>query len=45
MATYGTLKEFDLIRESWNNYIERFEFFFTANDIDDASKKKFMCTS
>ena len=40
MATYGKLKEFDSTRENWINYVERLELFFTANDIDDATKKK-----
>ena len=40
MATFGKLTEHDPEQEEWGSYIERLEFFFTANDIEDAEKKK-----
>ena len=41
MAThYGKLNEFNSSKETWNNYVERLEFFFAANDINDNDKKK-----
>ena len=39
-STIGTLSEFYASKESWNNYIERLQFFFLANDIDNVEKKK-----
>ena len=41
MATnYGRLNEYDSSKETWNNYVERLEYFFLANAIDDADKRK-----
>ena len=40
MATLGKLTEYDPEREEWGSYVERLEFFFTANDITDAEEKK-----
>ena len=40
MATLGKLTEYDPEQEEWGSYVERLEFFFTANDITDAEKKK-----
>ena len=39
-ATLGKVGEFNQLEDSWQNYIERLGFFFTANGIDDADKKK-----
>lgn len=36
----GSVKEFDSNKETWTNYVERLEFFYAANDIVDANKKK-----
>ena len=40
MATYGKIGEFDPATELWNNYIERVDQFFIANDVADATKKR-----
>ena len=40
MTTSGKLTEYDHEQEEWGSYIEHLEFFFTANDIRDAEKKK-----
>ena len=40
MATFGKLTEYDPEQEEWGSYIEHLEFFFTANDIEDAEKKE-----
>ena len=37
---YGKLNEFNSSKETWNNFVERLEFFFAANEIDDNDKKK-----
>ena len=38
MATYGKLEAFNSDNgELWVEYIERMEFYFAANDIDDSS--------
>ena len=36
----GNVKEFDSSKETWTNYVERLEFFFLANDIENPDKKK-----
>ena len=40
MATHGKLAEFDPSLEAWTSYAERLEFYFTANDITEAVKKR-----
>ena len=40
MATYGKIGEFDPSSEKWDNYIERAEQFYIANDINDDVKKR-----
>ena len=41
MATYyGQLSEFDKEKEDWSSYVERLEFFFEANSIEDVNKRK-----
>ena len=39
----GTLSEFDDANDEWNEYIERLEHLFTANEITDEDKKKSIC--
>ncbi len=40
MNLLGRLDEFDGSKEECPQYIERVNHFFTANEIDDATKKK-----
>lgn len=40
MALYSRIGEFDSAHEDWLSYTERLEQFFTANDIDDATKQR-----
>ena len=40
MATHGTVDAFDSSKEQWSSYTERLEFYFTANGITDAAKKR-----
>ena len=37
---FGNVSEFVKGQESWDNYTERLEFYFAANDIEDANKQK-----
>ena len=39
MSLYGSIGEFVEANESWTQYVERFEQFFKANDINDDGKK------
>ena len=39
-ATLGKVEEFDGVREDWQQYIERLEYFFIANSITAADKKR-----
>ena len=39
-ATLGKIEEFDGSKEEWPQYVERLSFFFTANSITDADKKR-----
>ena len=40
MATvYGTVSAFDPTTDKWSEYVERLQFYFTANGIKDDSKK------
>ena len=39
-ATIGKVGEFNRHEDSWENYVERLEFFFTANGIENANKKQ-----
>ena len=40
MATYlGKIGEFDSMSETWPNYIEQLEHFFSANKVEDNQKK------
>ena len=38
MASFGKLGDFKPERESFVNYVERLEMYFTANDTDDDKK-------
>lgn len=40
MATYGKIGEFKELEESWTQYIERLEQYFSANDVEDPGKKR-----
>ena len=42
MATsnFGTLCAYDSNKEDWKGSVERLELFFTANDINNAEKKR-----
>ena len=40
IATLGRVDEFDGTRDDWLQYVERLEFFFSANGVDDADKKR-----
>ena len=40
MATvYGTVSAFDPTTDEWSEYVDRLQFYFTANGIKDDSKK------
>ncbi len=36
----GSVGEFNELSDTWNNYIQRLQQFFIANDIQDETKKK-----
>ena len=40
MSAFGKIEEFDEGKDDWNEYVERFEQFFLANHIEDATKQK-----
>ena len=40
MATYGNVGEFKGSEESWTQYVERLEQYFTANEIKGAKKQR-----
>ena len=40
MSKVGKIGEYDSKKETWVNYIERAEFYFLANTIEDAAQKK-----
>ena len=39
-TTFSRILEFNEKLEDWIQYSERLEYFFTANNIDDANKKR-----
>ena len=39
-GTLGRVEEFDGTREDWPQYVERMQYFFDANGIDGAEKKR-----
>ena len=40
MATHGQLGPFDSAHEDWDSYVERLQLYCTANDIEDAEKRR-----
>ena len=40
MAMHGKIDEFDPSHETWVTYVERLEFHFIANGIEDPEKKR-----
>ena len=40
LATHGTVSAFDPSKEDWTNYEERLRYYFIANDVKDAAKKR-----
>ena len=40
MTAFGSIGEFNQVKETWTAYSERLEEYFTANDINDAGKKR-----
>jgi len=38
--TYGRISEFDSSKEDWKVYEERLSYFFEANEITEATKKR-----
>ena len=39
-TNYGKLNEYDSNKEPWKNYVERLQFYFTANGITEAGVQK-----
>ena len=39
-TVYGTVSPFDPTTDEWSEYVERLQFYFTANGIKDDSKKR-----
>ena len=39
-AVLGKIEQFDAELEEWPQYVERLQFFFAANGIEDANKKR-----
>ena len=39
-AVLGKIEQFDAELEEWPQYVERLQFFFAANGIEDAGKKR-----
>jgi len=40
MVTYGKIGEFKESEESWTQYVEQFEQYFLANDVEDVAKRR-----
>lgn len=40
MGTFGKLSEFEASKEDWQSYVERVDFFFEANNIENVSQKR-----
>ena len=40
MSTLGRIEEFDANKDDWQEYVERLKFYFVANGIEDATKKR-----
>ena len=41
MTVFGTISAFDPTTDKWNKYMQRLQFYFTANGIKDDSKKMY----
>ena len=39
-AHFGQIAEFNLDQDNWDNYVEQLNFFFVADGITDANKKR-----
>ena len=39
MAVYGKIEEFNTEREAWDDYIDKLDNYFGANDINDEKKQ------
>ena len=40
MATHGSVSAFEQSKEDWTSYVERLDFYFTANDVTIDVKKR-----
>ena len=40
MATHGSLFPFDLSKDDWTSYVLRLKYYFEANNVTEAGKKK-----
>lgn len=40
MVLFGIIKEWSSEEEKWKNYVERFNFYFPANDLTNKNKKR-----
>ena len=39
MTVYGKIEEFNAKREAWDDYIDKLDNYFSANDINDEKKQ------
>ena len=40
MATHGSLFPFDISKDDWTSYVLRLKYYFEANNVTEAGKKK-----
>ena len=45
MATYGRIGEYNARSEKWENYLDRLEEYFIANDIQNGQRKRAILSS
>lgn len=45
MATFGSIGEFSIHKESWENYVDRLGQYFEANEITDAGRQRAILNS
>ncbi len=45
MATHGSVSAFDPSKEDWSSYVLRLKYYFDANGVTEASKKKSILTA
>ena len=45
MATYGRIGEYNARSEKWENYLDRLEEYFIANDIQNDQRKRAILNS